>query len=110
LTLADDCSTHVEIYQRAFDPVIYADSHRAAPAELLDALDALGLDRCGAPPLGFWHQAPAGLDKRTQRQIVSRAAAALCSAGWVVNIEPRLLDKDAYDTAVQEAARVTRAT
>jgi hypothetical protein len=99
LSLADVCGTDVEIFRRPFTTIIHADTRADAPAELLDLLDALGLQRCGAEPLGFWHRVPDHLDESAGRRLVSDAAAALTKAGWSVNIDPGALAAETGDHA-----------
>lgn len=98
-SLADVCKTDVEFFRRPFTTTIHADTRADAPAELLAQLDALGLQRCGAEPLGFWHQVPDHLDEPAARRLASDAAAALTTAGWSVNIDPGALPAETGDHA-----------
>jgi hypothetical protein len=103
-SLADICGTDVEIFRCPFSTTIHAESRTGAPAALLDQLDALGLQRCGAEPRGVWHQVPDHLDEPAGRRLAGDAAAALARAGWSVNIDPGALTAESGDHAAISAA------
>lgn len=71
--------------------------------------------RCGAEPLGFWHQVPDHLDEPAGRRLAGDAAAALTKAGWSVNIDPGALatetgDHAAITAAIENRTRTGQAT
>jgi hypothetical protein len=112
-SLADACSTDVEAFRRPFSTTIHAETRNDAPAELLDRLDALGLQRCGAEPLGFWHQVPDHLGDEAGRRLAGDAAAALTEDGWSVNIDPGVLATEtgnhtAISAAIENRTRTDR--
>ncbi|MEU3537966.1 hypothetical protein [Streptomyces paromomycinus] len=100
MSLADECGTDVEIYRRAFDRTIYADSRTAAPETLLALLDSLGLQRHGQA-IYLWHQVPDHIPEAQQHRVASSAVPWLLAAGYRVNIAKEIFDEAAY----QQAAR-----
>jgi hypothetical protein len=105
VNLADECGTDVEVYRRFGSPVIFADSRSGAPEELLRLLDTLGLQRHETAPFDVWHQVPDELPEDTQRQVASRACAAVHLAGYSVNIDPAVVDEPALVAALAGPAR-----
>ncbi|WP_234433615.1 hypothetical protein [Streptomyces rimosus] len=101
MSLADECGTDVEIYRRAFDRTIYADSRTAAPETLLALLDSLGLQRHGQA-IYLWHQVPDHLPEAEQHQLASRAVPWLHAAGYRVNIATDVFDEAAYEQAASQ--------
>lgn len=94
MSLADECGT-----------VIYADSRAGAPEELLQLFDTLGLQRHETVPFNVWHAVPDELPEDAQRQVASRACAAVHLAGYRVNIDPAVVDEPALVAALTGPAR-----
>ncbi|MGW3056512.1 hypothetical protein ACWC98_11305 [Streptomyces goshikiensis] len=104
--LADDSGTDVEIYRRALTPdTIHIVTRSDAPEELLALLDSLGLERkteTTAGPVYVWHQTPAGLSEKDQKQLATRAVLPMLIAAYDVNIDPEVYDVTTWAQAMAE--------
>ncbi|MFE2942959.1 hypothetical protein ACFXKG_28460 [Streptomyces sp. NPDC059255] len=101
---ADDQGTDVEIYRKPLSDTIIADTATGSPAELLDMLDLLGLERKEvrtSGPVYIWHEVPAHLDPEEQKRLASRAIPWLLIAGCKANCTPEVFDEAAYQQAVR---------
>ncbi|WP_328486046.1 hypothetical protein [Streptomyces zaomyceticus] len=100
MNLADESNTDVEIYRKSSHPDrLHIDSRTGAPEELLDLLDAAGLERRREEtdgPVYTWHETPDELSRKAQRQLATRAILPLLVAGYDVNIDPDELDVTAW--------------
>nr|WSX75920.1 hypothetical protein OH826_19925 [Streptomyces sp. NBC_00899] len=75
------------------------------PEELLQLLDAPGLQRHETAPFSEWHEVPDELPEDTQYQVASRACAAVHLAGYRANIGPTVVDEPALVAALVGPAR-----
>ncbi|WP_329309195.1 hypothetical protein [Streptomyces microflavus] len=100
MNLADENLTDVEIYRKSgHTDRLHIVTRTGAPEELLDRLDAAGLERrqeVTAGPVYTWHETPDGLSKKAQRQLATRVILPLLIAGFNVNIDPDELDVTAW--------------
>ena len=102
---ADETGMDVEIYRKPLSDTIVADTATGSPAELLDMLDMLGLERkevATSGPVYIWHEVPAHLDAQEQKRLASRAIPVLLISGCKVNCTPQVFDEAAYQQAVRE--------
>ncbi|MFB8407799.1 hypothetical protein [Streptomyces sp. NPDC055912] len=106
---ADDNGTDVEIYPRHGGPTVYAVSRTAAPARLLDLLDAHGFTRHGEA-IYTWHQLPEDLSATEVSRTCQNAHQALVAAGFNAQLDDRLLPRHATPRrAVQASQEATPA-
>lgn len=105
MTLADDHGTDIEAFRTFRNPnSIHVEVRSDASEDLLAYLDTAGLDRRQVVTDGstyVWHETPAGLSQRAQKQLVSRALAHLSVVGYEVNIDPAEFDVTAWAQAMK---------
>ncbi|WP_282695203.1 hypothetical protein [Streptomyces sp. CC208A] len=105
MNAADENGTDAEIYRKTGHPDrLHIVSRADAPEELLDLLDAVGLERLREEtdgPVYTWHETPEGLSQEAQRQLATRAILPLLVAGYNVNIDPDEFDVTAWAQAMQ---------
>ncbi|WP_165983944.1 hypothetical protein [Streptomyces sp. YIM 98790] len=105
--MADKEDADVVIWRKG--GTVYAETRTGAPAALLDALDAAGLQR-RTQAVYTWHEVPQNLTKEQERQLASRATAMAADAGYYVQISPELFDLGVHDQAVTELVTTRRNT
>ncbi|MCA1223527.1 hypothetical protein [Streptomyces sp. 8L] len=104
--LADENGTDVEIYIKALTTTIHADTPTAAPAELHNLLERLGLQRhehSTNGPVYIWHTVPEHLDAHDQKRLATSTIPVLLLAGYEVNCTPDVFDEATYRRALKEA-------